>query len=651
MKPADLNKKIKYLPLNRLHIDDSFWNRYTELVTKQIIPYQYDSLWDRVPDAPPSRCIRNLRIAARLEQGDFEGFVFQDTDLAKWLEAVAYSLAYSPDPELEKTADEMIRLVGMAQEDNGYLDSYFTIRHPGKQFCNLKEGHELYTAGHFIEAAVAYYQVTGKDEFLKIMCRCADNIIRVFHSPGYEDAVPGHEEIELALVKLADATGREEYRDMAYEFVNRRGTTDYLSREHTLERFVDCWYDRNAYLPQYGQAHRPVREQTTAEGHAVRALYLYSAMADLARDYQDEGLRNACEKLYENITQKRMYITGGVGSSGVLERFTTDYDLPNDTNYSESCASIALAMFCRRMTRLTGEAKYMDTAELALMNTVLAGVALDGKSFFYVNPLEVVPAACLPATDKNHVKPRRQKWFGCACCPPNIARTIASLGEYILFREEDALWLNLFVSGEYETRIGAVPVTVKVRSGLPYEGSVSITVTAAEGAVMDGSLGLRVPDYAEDPVITLNGSAAALNISKGYALLPLEGSETRIDYRFGMPPRLVFADPRVASDSGKCAVKKGPLVYCLEQQDNGDDLAGLFLNSGAQLREKWDDTLFGGTMVVTAEGHRLNWEDFGGKLYRTAPPGHVPQTLRFVPYCFWGNREAGEMAVWVRYQL
>lgn len=648
MKQAGFDQNLKYLPLKALRIDDSFWNRYTELVTKEIIPYQYDSLWDRIPDVEPSRCIRNLRIAAGLEEGDFHGHVFQDTDLAKWLEAVAYSLSYMPDAQLEKTADEMIDLLGMAQRENGYLNSYFTIRHPGKYYCNLKEGHELYTAGHLIEAAVAYYQVTGKDKFLKIMCRCADHIIQVFHSPGYEDAVPGHEEIELALCKLAEVTGKDEYRAMAYEFVNRRGTTDYLSTEHKRERFVDCWYDRNQYLPQYGQAHLPVRQQTTAEGHAVRALYLYSAMADLAGSYEDAELLAACERLYDNIVKKRMYITGGVGSSGILERFTTDYDLPNDTNYSESCASIALAMFCRRMAKITGEAKYIDTAELALMNTVLAGVAMDGKSFFYVNPLEVVPAACMSATDKNHVKPIRQKWFGCACCPPNIARTLASLGEYLFFQGENDLWVNLFVSGDYSVKLGDTPVRMCVRSGFPNEGSVSITLTAEEGE-LKGSLKLRIPDYAEHPVFCLNGMDIQPENDRGYAVVPLEGSGAAVDYRFQMPACLIYANPKVPSDAGKCAVKKGPLVYCLEQADNGENLASLVIDSTLPLEEGIDGNLFGGTLAVTAKGWRLSWQD--ENLYRAAPPQVEPCELKFVPYCFWGNRKPGEMAVWVKYKM
>ena len=641
MTLSEFEQNLKYLPLRDLRIDDPFWNRYTRLVTEEILPYQLDSLLDRVPGAPPSHCVRNLRIAAGLEEGKFDGFVFQDTDLAKWLEAAAYSLAWMPDPELEKTADEMIDLIGMAQEDNGYLNSYFSTLHPGKQFCNLKEGHELYTAGHFIEAAVAYCQTTGKDKFLRLMCRFADLICQVFRREDYRDAVPGHEEIELALFRLWEATGQDDYRAMAYEFINRRGTTDYLSREHTLDRFVDVWHDRNPYLPQYGQAHLPVREQDTAEGHAVRALYLYSAMADLAGSFRDEALLRACGRLYENVTQRRMYITGGVGSSGTLERFTADFDLPNDTNYSESCASIALAMFCKRMARATGEARYMDTAELALYNTVLAGVAMDGKSFFYVNPLEVVPSVCLPSTDKGHVQPVRQKWFGCACCPPNIARTLASLGEYIFLQGEDSLRVNLYIGGVYRAKLGDTPVEVTVKSGLPFEGTAELTLRS--DTPMKGALLLRIPDYAEEPCIRVNGARCEPQIQRGYAQIALEGTLARAELQFEMPARLVYADPRVSADAGKCAVKKGPLVYCLEEADNGSGLAGLQIDTEKPLRESCDSTLPGRT--VEAEGFRLRWS---GGLYSTRAPDREPCTLRFVPYCFWGNRGPGEMAVWVR---
>ena len=634
---------LNYLPLRDIKIDDPFWSRFSRLVTKEIIPYQLDSLCDRIPDAPPSHCVRNLRIAAGLEKGSFDGFVFQDTDLAKWLEAVAYSLAYEPNPELEKTADEMIALIEKAQEDNGYLNSYFSTRHPGKQFCNLKEGHELYTAGHFIEAAVAYYQTTGKDRLLKSMCRFADLICDVFRQESYRDAVPGHEEIELALFRLWEVTGKDDYRAMAYEFINRRGTTDYLCREHTLDRFVDVWHDRNPYIPEYGQAHAPVRKQRTAEGHAVRALYLYSAMADLAGSFRDEELLGACRELYKNITQRRLYITGGVGSSGVLERFTTDYDLPNDTNYAESCASIALAMFCKRMARVTGEAEFIDTEELALYNTVLAGVAMDGRSFFYVNPLEVIPGACLPATDKAHVKPVRQKWFGCACCPPNIARTLASLGEYVFLQGDESLRVNLYIGGTYRIKIGDTPAELRVNSGLPFAGTVGLTLTADKP--MRGALLLRIPDYAEEPRFLVNGAQCLPHTERGYARIELEGLSQQVEFRFDMPAKLIYADPRVAADAGKCAVKKGPLVYCLEETDNGSNLAGLQIDAEEPLKEYCDSTVLGGITIVEAKGFRLGWS---GGLYSTRAPVREPVKLRFVPYCFWGNRSSGEMAVWVR---
>lgn len=634
----------KPLPLQGFRVRDTFWDPYMDMVRQKMIPYQYEILHDRVPDAPPSHCIRNLRIAAGLEQGDFEGFVFQDTDLAKWLEAVAYCLATHPDPALEASADALIHLVGMAQEENGYLCTYFSIRHPGKQFCNLKEGHELYTAGHFIEAAVAYYRATGKDALLRIMCRCADNICRVFRQPDYLDAVPGHEQIELALFKLAEVTGKEDYYRMALEFVDRRGTTDYLSREHTLERFVDVWFDRNPYLPLYGQAHAPVRQQDTAEGHAVRALYLYTAVADLAGHYRDPQLLEACQRIYQNITQKRMYITGGIGSSGVLERFTTDYDLPNDTNYAESCASIALVMFCRRMAAVTGESKYMDTAERALMNTVLAGVSLDGQRFFYVNPLEVNPAACLPATDKNHVMAQRQKWFGCACCPPNIARTLANLGEYLFLANDRDLWVNLYVGGTYPVRLGGKDAVLQVTSALPYDGKVHLELTAQEG--LEGALRLRIPEYAHGCVFTINGGKAAPETQKGYAVIPVEGSSLKVEMTFDMPPQFVYANPKVAADAGKIAVIKGPLVYCLEEKDNGQGLSELIVNTKAMLRPCREYSLPEGALSVVAKGWRLSASE---ELYTTKPPVLLPATLRFVPYCFWGNREPGEMSVWVKY--
>jgi hypothetical protein len=661
------NEKLELIALSDVRIRDPFWNRYTGLVTKEIIPYQWRALNDEIPEAEPSHCMKNFRVAAGLEQGDFEGFVFQDTDLAKWLEAVAYSLAYEKNPELEKLADDAIELVEKAQEPNGYLNTYFSIKAPGKQFKNLKEGHELYTAGHFIEAAVAYYKVTGKDKLLNIMRRMADLICEVFHTSRYDNAVPGHEEIELALVKLADVTGEEKYREMAYDFINRRGNgSNYLSEESAREDYIDVWHDRNPYRPEYGQCHLPVRQQKTAEGHAVRATYLYCAMADLAYAYQDEALFRACENLYHNIVQKRMYITGGIGSSGVLERFTTDYDLPNDTAYAESCASIGLALFCRRMAQITGDAAYVDTMEQALMNNVLAGVAMDGKSFFYVNPLEVWPQNCIPATDKDHVKPVRQKWFGCACCPPNIARTLASLGEYTCFTGKNGLWLNLFVGGTIHTKMGDCPVRLEIKSEFPYEGRVCIKVETENGVACDakdapesekesasssvrsveGDIYIRIPSYAGNPRFVIDGKPVAPEVTKGYARLCGPWSSQEIRYEFDMEPHFVYANPKVRADAGKAAVKMGPLVYCLEEADNGANFAALYVDVKHPLRKSFEKSLLGGVPVLQGWGKRIRTEGVAETLYQMTPPELETVELTYVPYFAWGNRTPGEMSVW-----
>jgi DUF1680 family protein len=421
------------LPLSAIHIDDTYWNRYTSLVPGKVIPYQWEILNDRVPDAPPSHCLKNFRIAAGDEKGERKGMVFQDSDAAKWLEAAAYSLASRPDPELEKNADELIALIGRAQEKDGYLNTYFTLNYPREKWKNLTEGHELYCAGHFIEAAAAYYETTGKKAFLEIVCRLADLICKTF---GPEEdkmhGYPGHPEIELALVRLYRVTGSSRYLDTARYFADARGCPpNYFLEEIKGPGFRSIFSGFSDYDPKYSQSHLPVREQETAEGHAVRALYLYCAMADIAEEYNDSDLLERCKILWNNIVQKRMYITGSVGSSGFWERFTVDYDLPNDSNYSETCASIALALFGLRMAKAATDASYFDTVERALYNTVRSSISLEGDRYFYVNPLEVWPQTCIEHSSRSHVKTVRQKWFDCACCPTNTARTLTSLGQYL----------------------------------------------------------------------------------------------------------------------------------------------------------------------------------------------------------------------------
>ena len=598
------------IDLKNIHITDSFWNKYVHLVKDVIIPYQWDILNDRLEDVETSHCIENFKIAAGESEGEFQGAVFQDTDVAKWLEAVGFALSWERDEKLEALADETIDLIGRAQQPDGYLNTYFTIKEPGLRWTNLMEGHELYTAGHMIEAAVAYYEATGKKKFLDIVSRFADLICDTFGAEeGKIHGYPGHQEIELALVKLYRVTGTRKYLELAKYFIDARGEGEnYFLNEEKKPAFKRIFPDFHDYNPAYSQSHQPVRKQKTAEGHAVRANYMYSAMADLACEYEDDRLKAACENLWDNMVHKRMYITGSVGSSGILERFTTDYDLPNASNYSETCASIALAMFGKRMADMEKDASYMDAVERALYNTVLSGIAMDGKSFFYVNPLEVWPANCIPRTSMEHVKPVRQKWFGVACCPPNITRTLASLGQYVYFQEKDQIYVNLYIANETEVQIGGNPFKITLEGNFPWENNLRFTVDGESES--EGMIAFRVPSYAKNFCILHNGHAA------------------------------------------KTAVVKGPLVYCLEEADNGDDLSALLIDTAQTPEEIYDDQLLGGCSVVHISGRKISGEGWNEHvLYQEKPVSLEDVKLTLVPYCYWGNRKAGEMLVWMKESL
>lgn len=638
------------LDLKKVSIHDSFWSKHVDLVRNAIIPYQWEAMNDRIPDAESSHCLENFKIAAGRAKGDFYGAVFQDTDVAKWLEAVGFSLTCYPDEVLEKTADEVIDLIADAQCEDGYINTYFTIKEPDKRWTDLCEGHELYTAGHLMEAAVAYYEGTGKRKFLDCMCKFADLICDTFGTEeGKIHGYPGHEEVEIGLIKLARVTGNKKYMDQAKYFVDARGVGEnYFMKEMSRLDYKMIFPEFADYTPAYSQSHKPVREQTTAEGHAVRAVYLYCAMADLAEAYQDEGLLKACKTLWNNIVEKRMYLTGGIGSSGHLERFTVDYDLPNEYNYSESCASIGLALFGLRMAQITGESQYMDVAERALYNTVLAGIALDGKSFFYVNPLEVWPPACMEGTSKKHVKPIRQKWFGVACCPPNIARTLASLGQYVYSQrpEKRELYVNLFVSNETELDWNEDKISVKLQTEFPWVNTYSLEVKNVPAGGMN--LMLRVPDYAQDYQVKADGKLYEENKEpeKGYRRVHVE-KDTKIEVSFAAPAKFVYANPQVRADSGKAAIVRGPLVYCLEEIDNSQNLPAIFVDTDESLKEEKSD-LFGGIVIVKAKGKKIVEASVSDSLYSGEKPQLEDVELTAIPYPYWNNRGEGEMLVWMK---
>ncbi|MEC0265380.1 glycoside hydrolase family 127 protein [Paenibacillus anseongense] len=657
MSNALLQAKHK-LSLNQIQINDDFWNHYVNLVRNTVIPYQWEALNDRVPDAEPSHAIHNFRIAAGLETGEYHGWVFQDSDLAKWLEAVAYSLQQQSDAALEQTADETIDLIVQAQQSDGYLNTYFTIKEPGKRWTNLYECHELYCAGHMIEAAVAYFEATGKRKLLDAMCRFADHIQDVFGpEEGKIRGYDGHQEIELALVKLYTVTKQEKYLQLACYFIDERGQQpDFFDGEWERRGKTSIYRAGETPLPSlssiYNQSHLPVREQDTAIGHSVRAVYMYTAMADLARLTGDEKLLAACKKLWANMTQKQMYITGGIGSTHHGEAFSFDYDLPNDTVYAETCASIGLVYFAQRMLRLETRSEYADVIERALYNIIIASMSQDGKRFFYVNPLEVWPQASANNPGKRHVKAERQKWFGCACCPPNLARILSSLGEYIYTTEAGRINCHLFIGSESTITLDdAMQVGLKQVCSLPWSGEASLELSLAQPRSF--TLALRVPYWCDSqPQLLINGEKEdAYTVENGYAIIDRIWTDgDTVTWLLPMEAHLIQANPLIRSNAGKAAIQRGPLVYCVEQVDNGAPLASLSLQSGTRLKVEADTSALGGTVRIEAEGFRDATPEAwaSAEPYRRWAPSAEPVALQAVPYFQWGNRGVGEMAVWIR---
>lgn len=633
--------------LQNIRVHDPLFGRYADVIAQELLPYQWEVLNDRVPGVEPSYCVRNFRIAAGELNQERLGAVFCDTDAYKWLEALAFCLAAGKGKQLEATADRLIALIARAQEPDGYLDTYYTVICPQNKWSNLAEGHELYCAGHLMEAAVAYSSATGKKAILDVACRLADLICSVF-GPGKHPGYPGHPEVELALMKLSRAAGNPKYADLARYFLEIRGKgTPYLMEElrHTgKDRIFPEFSD---YAPNYAQEHMPPIEQTTAEGHAVRAMYLYSAMADVAREYNDGAMKAACRTLWENTTGKRMYITGGIGSSGHLERFTTDYDLPNDRMYCESCASVGLMMFGQRMAALTGDARYYDVVERALCNTVLGGVSAQGDRYFYVNPLEVWPDSCLPGTSMAHVKPVRQPWFGVACCPANIARTLASVGQYIFAQDEKSIYINQFISASLETRVRDNPVKLNLHSALMQTGTLRLDIQAEQNQPF--TIRLRIPPYWQEPVFTLEGKGIAPVVENGYAVVAISHSGPQtLTVQGRITPRWVAANPHVRADAGQVALMYGPYVYCLEQADNGQELPNLYVSPEAAVEVAPPmKSLPGGLPTLRFRGQRLT-SGVEDALY--GPPHFTlrEQTLTAIPYGLWCNRAPGEMQVWLK---
>ncbi|MCD9021125.1 glycoside hydrolase family 127 protein [Cohnella sp. NL03-T5] len=644
---------MKSLQLKKLHIRDSFWSSYIRLVRDVVVPYQWEALNDRIEGAEPSYAIRNMKIAAGLEQGSFQGMVFQDSDIAKWLEAVSYLLESESDPELERVTDDLIDIVAKAQQKDGYLNTYFTIKEPNERWSNLAECHELYCAGHMIEAGVAYYQATGKRKLLDVCCRLADCIDSVFGpEPGQIQGYDGHQEVELALVKLYKATGNEKYLQLSKFFLDERGQEPSFYEKELKQRkgkvhfpFLDIASDRS-----YSQAHLPVRLQTTAEGHAVRAVYMCTGMADVAAETGDEQLLEACRRLWSNIVEKRMYITGAIGSMAHGESFSLDYDLPNDTAYAETCASIGLILFAQRMLLIEPRSEYADVLEKALYNTVISGMSRDGKRFFYVNPLEVWPDACGKNHTFSHVKPQRQEWFGCACCPPNIARLLASLNRYIVSVKDRTIYTHLYIGGELECELDGQAIHFTQQSNFPWEGDVRFEFGGEQEA--NFTMALRIPDWCPGAKIRINGNFVSFEqtVVDGYAHFTRTWRPGDIiELSLPMPVKRMKSHPLVRETAGKTALQRGPIVYCVEEADNGPNLHHIALDEASEFIVAYEPELLGGLQTITAKGVKRLSDEWGNQLYKADERvQNVPIAVKFIPYFAWANRGRGEMAVWVR---
>lgn len=564
--------------------------------------------------------------------------MFWDSDLGKSIETIAYSLYRKPNPALEARADAIIDLYEKLQDKDGYLNAWFQRVQPDRRWTNLRDHHELYCAGHLIEAAVAYYQATGKRKLLDIMCRYVDYMLTVFgHGEGQIPGYCGHEEIELALVKLARVTGENKYLELSKFFVDERGTEPHFFTAELIRDGRDP-KDFHQKTYEYGQAHLPVRDQRKVVGHAVRAMYLYAGMADIATEYKDDSLTEALEALWDDVVTKQMYITGGIGPSASNEGFTDYFDLPNETAYAETCASVGLVFWANRMLGRGPDRRYGDIMEQALYNGALPGLATDGKTFFYDNPLE--------SAGKHH----RWVWHHCPCCPPNIARLVTSIGSYMYAVSGDEIAVHLYGESTLRCELAdGAKVTLKQVSNYPWEGTIAFNLELASPAKF--ALSLRIPEWAEGATLSVNGDMVDLtgSAADGYARIEREWKDgDRVALILPLVLRPQFANPRVRQDAGRVALMRGPLVYCVETTDNGTDLNAIILPTDLPTAETSVlDNLFG-AVAVDLDVAREDTANWGKSLYRKEPAKRKAAKARFVPYHLWDNRDPGEMLVWVQ---
>lgn len=586
---------------------------------------------------------------------------YWDSDIAKWIEAASYSLANEPSRELEDTIDGIVNDFERLQCGDGYMNTYYTVVEPGKRFTNIYQMHELYCVGHLIEAAVAYYQATGKRKLLDILCRYADCIDRTF---GPEDGkihgYPGHQEIELALVKLYRTTGVERYLRLGKYFLDERGKQPYFFEQEALAHGRDpedggpkgilgkSFLSKGPYA--LFQSHLPLREQDTAEGHAVRLMYMCSGAADVAVESGDQTLLDACRTLWNSVTRKRMYVTGGVGAQDVSERFSFDYQLPNESAYNETCASIGLVMWASRMLQAGADREYGDIMERALYNGVISGISLSGDRFFYANHLASHPGVYGDRIVTNpRMLPERQDWFPVSCCPTNLARLTESIGGYIYSASQDTVYVHLFIDSTVRLRVGSAQIRIEQKTEYPWDPGIALTISSPSSARF--RVAVRIPAWCRKAQACVNGEAIdAGALEKGYLYIDrVWGMDDRIDLTLSMEPLLLEANPAVRMDCGKVAIQYGPIIYCLEEADNGKNLFDITLTPQSVLTAHFESDLLGGVTVLTGNARRRKQGEWQDALYRSIPSDWESCTITAIPYYTWSNRGAGEMTVWIRY--
>jgi uncharacterized protein len=591
--------------------------------------------------------LHNLRMAAGLESGSYRGMNFADENVFKWLEALGWELGRSPDDELQALAEEVIPLVAAAQQPDGYLDSYYQVVEPQQKWSDLDFGHELYCAGHLIQAAIAFKRGSGDERLLQIACRLVDHVQTIF-GPGKREGACGHPEVEMALVELFRLTGEKRYLDLAQFFVDQRGKKKMRGI--------------GANGPQYHQDHAPVREVEGVAGHAVRQMYLASAVADLYMESGEPALLATSQRLWNDMTSGKLYITGGVGSRYDSEGFGESYELPADQCYCETCAAIGNYFWNWRMLLLSGESRYADLMERVLFNGILSSPGLDGSSYFYVNPLMLRNGRYVRLStnpDQEHKTLGRPEWHSVSCCPPNVMRLLASLSSYFVTHDETGIQIHQFGNLEVSVPLsGQTSAVFTVETEYPWQGRVKLTIR--ESGDQPWKLSLRLPGWCRRFDLKINGQEVQGSLQKGYLTVERTwqtGDVVETD--LAMPAFLVEADPRVDGTRDCVAIQRGPIVYCLEEHDQepGVNLLDVKIDPSQKLAERWQSDLLGGIMTVAGLGYEMDRSDWSGNgLYRPLIPGDDRQAsdrkvnLTAIPYYAWGNRGLKSMRVWIPYQ-